>query len=727
MAMIKVFRGTDTNYSTNGEKILKPISAVITKNKEEEYLELGAPLKYAEFLIQDNVLLVDTLTGKKGYKIHNPVVSDIISVKAWLCYQEKIVPPADRGAVIAHGKNLANCTIEENWDDVVTNLTPIGYNGAILPEGSLSVPSPYQRAYSKKIEFDLSEELEVEVETLEDEVDTNASLVASFENSVTILTNKIPTFDASIESLQGDISTQQQRLNELKALPEPTETQLKEIAAIEALIPMLENNIAATTTSKADTEAALTQSQDELATAKADFETSKSALSTLVTNDLRTQAQAYLNLNQYPQINYDLEAHLNGIVEVGDTVRVKHPDMRVDLLTNVTEYKLDCQTLRFLQVQFGTSKVTLKGKMSEVDNKIDKLKTDTEKINQSITKYSSEYKRDDKELVSKFVSELYGVSNGVYGLLERNMSLFRQTASEISATVSRTNADLSTQIASLVITAGQIQSTVSSNYTDLDGKIASNTSSITQTATEIRSEVNAKFTDYSTTTQMNSSISQTAAAIRSEVSTSINGVNQSISVVEQTANKISWLVKSGTSETNFLLTDRAISQVAETINLDGYVKFTNLSQVDTATVINGGNITTGTLDCSKLTVTNLSINDVWYGGYPVIDCTGSTGNPDIYIGRGGASGYVRPSSISMRASTINIGETNSYLYQIRLTAGSIALINSSLGFYGASPVTKQTVDKVYTSSVTLEDLAIRVNRLLIALNALGLINASNFA
>ena len=107
--MIKVFKANDTNYTTNGEKIIKPISAVITKNIEEEYLELEAPLEYAEFLIQDNVLVVDTLTGKKGYRIHNPIISDVITVKAWLCYQEQVTPPADRGVVIAHGKNLANC------------------------------------------------------------------------------------------------------------------------------------------------------------------------------------------------------------------------------------------------------------------------------------------------------------------------------------------------------------------------------------------------------------------------------------------------------------------------------------------------------------------------------------------------------------------------------------------------------------------------------------------
>ena len=45
---------------------------------------------------------------------------------------------------------------------------------------------------------------------------------------------------------------------------------------------------------------------------------------------------------------------LEGIVEIGgDTVKVKHPDMRVDLLTAVTGYKLDILTFKFRQVEFG--------------------------------------------------------------------------------------------------------------------------------------------------------------------------------------------------------------------------------------------------------------------------------------------------------------------------------------------------------------------------------------
>lgn len=48
-------------------------------------------------------------------------------------------------------------------------------------------------------------------------------------------------------------------------------------------------------------------------------------------------------------------------------------------------------------------------------------------------------------------------------------------------------------------------------------------------------------------------------------------------IAEQTADKFSWIVKSGTSETNFELTDRTASLVANHINLNGLVTFSGLN------------------------------------------------------------------------------------------------------------------------------------------------------
>ena len=49
-------------------------------------------------------------------------------------------------------------------------------------------------------------------------------------------------------------------------------------------------------------------------------------------------------------------------------------------------------------------------------------------------------------------------------------------------------------------------------------------------------------------------------------------------IAKQTATKFSWLVKSGTSESNFELTDRTISLISKNINSNGIVTFMNTAK-----------------------------------------------------------------------------------------------------------------------------------------------------
>lgn len=65
-----------------------------------------------------------------------------------------------------------------------------------------------------------------------------------------------------------------------------------------------------------------------------------------------------------------------------------------------------------------------------------------------------------------------------------------------------------------------------------------------------------------------------------DVNTATGKVDSRVSTVEQTANKINWLVKSGTDSSNMALTDNAYSLIAKNIDLTGKVKF---SSFDTST------------------------------------------------------------------------------------------------------------------------------------------------
>ena len=97
--------------------------------------------------------------------------------------------------------------------------------------------------------------------------------------------------------------------------------------------------------------------------------------------------------------------------------------------------------------------------------------------------------------------------------------------------------------------------------------------------------------NYSTTKDMNSAINQKANEITSSVSATYatnDSVTESISTVQQTASKIDWLIKSGTSSSNMVLTDNALSVIANNINLTGKVTFSCLDN-STQNTINTAN------------------------------------------------------------------------------------------------------------------------------------------
>lgn len=85
-------------------------------------------------------------------------------------------------------------------------------------------------------------------------------------------------------------------------------------------------------------------------------------------------------------------------------------------------------------------------------------------------------------------------------------------------------------------------------------------------------------------------IEVTADGIKSDVSKTNSEVGAVRSIAEQTANNFTWLVKSGTNETDFTLTDRTATLVSEQINLKGLVTFSGLDSNAQDRINSGGTL-----------------------------------------------------------------------------------------------------------------------------------------
>lgn len=59
----------------------------------------------------------------------------------------------DNGVTVRYAKNLKEITVEENWDNVVTQLMPVGQDGLLLPETYIVSQTQYDLPYTKTVSF----------------------------------------------------------------------------------------------------------------------------------------------------------------------------------------------------------------------------------------------------------------------------------------------------------------------------------------------------------------------------------------------------------------------------------------------------------------------------------------------------------------------------------------------------------------------------------------------
>ena len=96
-------------------------------------------------------------------------------------------------------------------------------------------------------------------------------------------------------------------------------------------------------------------------------------------NDLRTQAQDYVDSNCKPSVNYKLKANLEKITDVGDTIVVKDERLELDITTNVIAYDYDCILERYTELEFGNFK-------QKLSNLVDSITSSTQQTIQESNK-----------------------------------------------------------------------------------------------------------------------------------------------------------------------------------------------------------------------------------------------------------------------------------------------------------------------------------------------------
>jgi len=343
--MIKVFGSTDAVYTSNGDVVLHPLKArVIKQDNGAFYLDLETDLQYVDYLVAGNIIVANTPQGDQAFRIGDyqktrtkvkmkaqhvffdsrnyliqdsyvvnkncndaldhlnqatepaspfSTLSDVGTVNSYRCVRKSLYEAiqtvierwgghivrdnwnirlmtsigADNGVTVRYAKNLKEITVDENWDEVVTKLMPVGRDGLLLPEIYLTSATQYDIPFTRTVSFNQTGINEQDYEDITD-----------YQN---------------------------------------------------ALI-----------------------------------------------DDLRQQAQEYLDAHCVPKVNYTLKANLERITDIGDTVQVIDERLGINLMTNVIAYDYDCILEKYVEVQFGNFQNTLSGLLGNIRTSTETIVTE---------------------------------------------------------------------------------------------------------------------------------------------------------------------------------------------------------------------------------------------------------------------------------------------------------------------------------------------------------------
>ena len=314
--------------------------------------------------------------------------------------------------------------------------------------------------------------------------------------------------------------------------------------------------------------------------------------------------------------------------------------------------------------------------------------------------YTDTAEQDAKDFASSAAQDALDQANAdtdgklaLYPTTVEMNSAITQTASQITSQVSQTLTQYSTTSESQAYADGVAgdAETAAKQYADqaagqaedsanaaTDNKLKNYSttvqmnSAIDQKANQITLSVNQTLTRYSTTEESEQYADQAAQGAEDAANAATDGKLQNYSTTTQmqaaiglAVDKISLSVSNGSTSSTLTLKAGETILSSEQITFSGLVSFTDLSSAG-GTVINGSNITTGTLDASKVNVTNLNASNITAG-----TLTGRTISGGTITGTTITGGYINGSVFTSTASGgefIQINNGNFYIFGTSRTA-----------------------------------------------------------
>ena len=377
--MLRVFSPSDTDFTSNGDVVIQATLAVVHKVDNGDYfLELQCGLEYVDFVKSENIIVAPTPQGAQAFRIENVELTRTkISVKAWHKFYDS------KNYLIAD-----SYVVDKNCNDALDHL-----NSATDNESPFTTLSDVQTVASYRcVRKSLYEAINTVLERWGGHLvrDNNSIQIRQSigsDNGVTIQYRK-NLKDISVSYDWSGVCT--------KLLPVG-----KDGFTIDYVYSQQQYDVPYTKTVSFEQDINSEDYEDE------------DQYQTALRDDLTARAQKYLETSQYPAINYTLNANMERITDIGDTVVVFDERLGVNITTHVLSFEYDCIQERYIQVQFGTAQATLSDLMNTV----------TSDINSSINENNQTLSVTLKDSLTEAENRIWNALSSSYVIYQGNQIL----------------------------------------------------------------------------------------------------------------------------------------------------------------------------------------------------------------------------------------------------------------------------------------------------------------
>lgn len=374
--MIRIFGQTDTEYSSNGDKVLQPTKCKVHKSDNGEYYaEIECSPDYSDYIKNGNIVVCPTPTGDQAFRFSNPELNkNKIKVKAKHVYY-------DSENYLIEDSNV----VDKNCNQALEHL-----NAATDNESPFTTVSDVTSINSFRcVRKSLCEAVSTVIERwgghlVRDNFNIAVRSSIGADNGLTIRYGK------NLKEIQ---KTEDWNNVVTKLLPVG-----KDGLLLDELYLYSETQYALPYTKTVSFNQDIEKGEEE----------TDEAYQYRLKEDLRQQGTAYLAANCVPKINYTVKAHLDDITDVGDTISVIDEGLGISLTTNVIAFEYDAILEKFTQVEFGNSKEKLSNLMNSV----------ADSTSQQITER-------DQELSVKLSEELSEAADKIWGALGNSYCIYQ--------------------------------------------------------------------------------------------------------------------------------------------------------------------------------------------------------------------------------------------------------------------------------------------------------------